>query len=155
MTSEIKKKRPSPQMVLLKFILLVIYLSILFFFYSFFKERGANPVIIIIILLFVFLAPVGLFLNRNKKSLYSRMFPDKKRRITLNTQKTRDKFKIKEIKQPQPKIFKHISLDFRYSKPLISKCENCGNILPNFVKKCPFCEVKNQQLKTKNKKRDN
>ena len=139
MTSEIKKKKSSTQKVLFKFILLIIFLSIFFFFYSFFKERGANPFIIIILLLFVFLTSVGLFLNRNKKSLYSRMFPDKKKRIALNTQRRKDTFKIKEIKQPQPKVFKHISLDFSYSKPLIIKCENCGNLLPNFVKKCLFC----------------
>ncbi|HEA71196.1 hypothetical protein LCGC14_0715440 [marine sediment metagenome] len=139
MTSEIKKKKPSPQKVLFGFILLIIYLAVLFFFYNFFKERGGNPFIITLLLLFVFLAPVGLFLTRSRKSLYSRMFPDKKKRIALNTQRRKDTFKIKEIKQPQSKVFKHISLDFRYSKPLISKCENCGNILPNFVKKCFFC----------------
>ncbi len=142
MTLEIKKKKSTPQWVLLKFILLTIYLSVLFFFYNFFKERGGNPVIIIIILLFVFLAPIGLFLNHNKKSLYSRMFPDKKKRIALNRQRRKETFKIKEIKQPQLKVFRHISLDFVYSKPLVGKCENCGNILPNFVKKCYFCGLK-------------
>lgn len=139
MTNEIERKKSSAQNIIFKFIILIIYLSVLIFFYNFFKERGANPVILIIILVFVFLAPIGLFLNRNKKSLYSRMFPDKKKRIALNTQRRKDTFKIKEIKQPQPKVFKHISLDFRYFKPLIGKCENCGNILPNFVKKCLFC----------------
>ncbi len=139
MTSVINKKKSSPRKVLFKFILLIVYLSVLFFVYILFKERGANPFILIILLLFVFMTPVGLFLNRNKKSLYSRMFPDKKKRIALNTRRRKDTFKIKERKQPQPKVFKHISLDFSYSKPLIGKCENCGNILPNFVKKCPFC----------------
>lgn len=139
MTNEIERKKSSARNVIFKFILLIIYLAILFFFFNFFEERGANPVILLIILVFVFLAPIGLFLNRNKKSLYSRMFPDKKKRIALNIQRRKDTFKVKEIKQPQPKVFKHISLDFRYSKPLIGKCENCGNILPNFVKKCLFC----------------
>ena len=29
------------------------------------------------------------------------------------------------------------SLGQSYSQ--IKKCKNCGNIVPNFVKKCPFC----------------
>ena len=142
MTSEIKKKKSSPQKFLFKLIFLIIYLAIALFFLNLFIGLGANPLIIGSLLLFVFLAPIGLFFNRNKKSLYSRMFPDKKKRIVLNTQRRKDIFKIKEIKQPQPKVFKHISLDFSYSKPLIGKCENCGNLLPNFVKKCPFCNKK-------------
>ncbi|KKM85748.1 hypothetical protein LCGC14_1285920 [marine sediment metagenome] len=142
MTNEIERKKPSSRKVLFKFIILIFFLIVFFFFYNYFVKFGANPVIIAALLLFVFLTLIGLFLNRNKKSLYSRMFPDKKKRIALNTKRTRDTFKIKEIKPPQPKVFRHISLDGSYSKPLISKCENCGNILPNFVKRCLFCGKK-------------
>lgn len=139
MTNETKPKESTPKRILFKFIILVIYLSVLIFFYTFLTQFGANPFIVVTLLVFVFLISVGPFLKRRKKSLYSRMFPDKKKRMALNTQRRRDKFKISEPKQPQPKVFKHISLDFNYSTPLIGKCENCGNILPNFVKKCPFC----------------
>lgn len=140
MTNETKPKESSPKRILFKFIILVIYISALIIFYNFLDSRfGVNPFVVVPLLVFVFLISVGPFLKRRKKSLYSRMFPDKKKRMTLNTQRRRDKFKIEERKPPQPKVFKHISLDFNYSTPLIGKCENCGNILPNFVKKCPFC----------------
>lgn len=139
MTNETKPKESTPKRILFKFIILVIYLSVLIIFYAFLIRYGANPFVVVTVLVFVFLISVGPFLKRRKKSLYSRMFPDKKKRMALNTQRRRDKFKIEERKPPQPKVFKHISLDFNYSTPLIGKCENCGNILPSFVKKCPFC----------------
>jgi len=140
MTNETKPKESTPKRILFKFIILAIYISVLIIFYNFLDSRfGANPFVVVPLLVFVFLISVGPFLKRRKKSLYSRMFPDKKKRMALNTQRRRDKFKIEEPKQPQPKVFKHISLDFNYSTPLIGKCENCRNILPNFVKKCPFC----------------
>ncbi len=139
MNNETESKKSTPKRILLKFIILIIYLFVLAIFYTLLRGFGANPVIIVAILVFVLLISVGPFLKRNKKSLYSRMFPDKRKRIALNTQRRREKFKIKEIKHTQPKVFKEISLEFNYSTPLIGKCENCRNILPNFVKKCPFC----------------
>jgi uncharacterized OB-fold protein len=68
------------------------------------------------------------------------MFPDRKRKPKLDYQKPKIPVtKHKTSQQSQPKIFKPIDLEFKYKKPLIKKCENCGNIVPNFVKKCPFC----------------
>ena len=139
MNSETESKKSTPKRILLKFIILIIYLSVLIIFYNLLSGFGANPVVVVAILVFVFLISLGPFLKRKKKSLYSRMFPDKRKRIALNTQMRKEKFKIKEITQTQPKVFKEISLEFNYSTPLIAKCENCRNILPNFVKKCPFC----------------
>lgn len=139
MTNDAEPKKSTPKRIIFKFIILIIYLSAFIIIFTLITSLGANPLVVITILVFLFLISVGPFLKHRKKSLYSRMFPDKKKRIALNTQRRRDKFKIKEPRQPQPKVFKHISLDFNYSTPLIGKCENCGNIMPKFVKKCLFC----------------
>ncbi|MHA1986379.1 MAG: hypothetical protein ACW98D_07065 [Promethearchaeota archaeon] len=139
MINKTEAKKSTPKGIILKFFVLIIYISVLIVFYNLLKNVGANPFVVVIVLVFVFLITIGPFLKRNKKSLYSRMFPDKKKRIALNTQRRRDKFKIGIPRQPQPNVFKQISLDFKYNTPLISKCENCKNILPKFVKKCPFC----------------
>ena len=139
MTNETESKKSTPKRILFKFIILIIFLSVLIIFYTLLTRAGANPIVVITVLMFVFLIVIGPFLKHRKKSLYSRMFPDKKKRVALNVQRRRDKFKIKIPRQPQPKVFKHISLDFKYTTPLIGKCEKCRNILPNFVKKCPFC----------------
>ena len=69
------------------------------------------------------------------------MFPDRQRRVPQQKQrKKRRPITEKKPLQLQQKFFKAIDLEFEYRKPLISKCENCKNILPSFVKnKCPFC----------------
>ncbi|MHA2037241.1 MAG: hypothetical protein ACW98X_12450 [Promethearchaeota archaeon] len=69
------------------------------------------------------------------------MFPDRKKRSIYERERRKRTPVIKKVpKQIQPKVFQAIDLEFEYRKPLISDCENCGNILPNFVKdKCPFC----------------
>ncbi len=139
MTNDNEPKEPTPKRIIFKFIILIIYLSAFIIIFTIINRFDVNPFVVIIILVFLFLISAGPFLKHRKKSLYSRMFPDKKKRIALNTQRRKDKFKIKEPRQPQPKVFKHISLDFNYSTPLIGKCENCGNIMPKFVKKCLFC----------------
>jgi len=78
MTNETKPKESTPKRILFKFIILVIYLSVLIIFYTFLIRYGANPFVVVTVLVFVFLISVGPFLKRRKKSLYSRMFPDKK-----------------------------------------------------------------------------
>ena len=68
------------------------------------------------------------------------MFPNRKRKSSLESKQNRKRFEEKKkIEIRDPKVFKKISLDFDYRKPIIFKCENCGNTIPNFVKKCPFC----------------
>ncbi|MHA2181942.1 MAG: hypothetical protein ACXAAH_11000 [Promethearchaeota archaeon] len=71
------------------------------------------------------------------------MFPDRKKPpVYERERRKRTPIVKKESKQIQSKIFQAIDLEFEYRKPLISNCESCGNILPNFVKnKCPFCGV--------------
>ena len=134
--------KKSHQGVTLKVVLIIVYLLVLLYLYYLFVEFGSNPLVVIILLLFVFLTTIGpFFKKRNKRSLYSRMFPDRKKRpIPKKQRKKRHPIIIKNPKQIQPKVFKSIDLEFEYRRPLISNCENCGNILPSFVKsKCPFC----------------
>lgn len=134
MSNEETKKKALRKKLIFRLILLVLYSIILIYFYYLIIEFGANPFIIVLLIIFVFLTTIGPFLRRNKRSLYSRMFPNRK--IKLGQKKQREK----EFQQSQPRIFKLINLDFNYRKPIINKCENCGNIVPNFVKVCPFCK---------------
>lgn len=141
MSNEITKKETIRKKLIARLVLLVIYLIILLYFSYLFINFGANPFIITLIIVFIFLTTIGFFLRKNKKSLYSRMFPDRKRKPPLNYKKSeRTITKENELKLTQPKIFKSIDLNFNYRKPIIKKCENCGNIVPGFVKTCPICK---------------
>ena len=141
MSNEITKKEINRKKLIVRLIMLVIYLIILLYFYYLFYNFGANPFVIILLIVFIFLATIGPFLRKNKRSLYSRMFPDRRRKPTINYQRKRRPItKQKELKQTQPKIFKSVDLNFIYRKPIIKKCENCRNIVPSFVKTCPFCK---------------
>ena len=69
------------------------------------------------------------------------MFPNRKGNQNLSYQKKKKTtISEKDAKQPQLKIIQSVDLSHRYRKPIINKCENCGNIAPNFVKTCPFCK---------------
>ncbi len=138
-----KKKKISTKGLILRLIALILYLLIFLYLANFFIEKKANPTIIIISLLLVFLTTIApFFLRKRRRSLYSKMFPDRRRRPVQKIGKHKRKPIIEKEPRPiQPKIFQAIDLDFEYRKPLISNCENCGNILPSFVKeKCPFCQ---------------
>ena len=141
MSNEEIQNRLNRKKLIIRSIILVAYLSILLYFYFLLLEFGINPLIITLLVAFVFLTTIGPFLRRNKRSLYSRMFPDRRRKIKSNNQKAQISSKRKKYLQPsQTKIFKPVNLDFKYRKSIISKCENCGNIVPNFVDTCPFCK---------------
>ncbi len=114
--------------------LLVIYSLVLLFLYFYFINLNFNPIITISLLSFLFLVGFGLFFKRSKRRLYSEMFPDRKRKSSSSKQT-----RVAREKVIQPRIPRRISLDSGVHKPLIKKCQGCGNILPSFVKKCPFC----------------
>ena len=79
MSNETESKKSTPKRIIFKFIILVIYLAVLVILYSLLTNFGTNIIVTITILVFVFLLSIGPFLKRRKKkSLYSRMFPDKK-----------------------------------------------------------------------------
>jgi len=104
------------------------------------REISRKGLILRLIVIISYLV-VLLYLYYLRGSLYSRMFPERKKRpVQYKERRKRKPITEKEPRQIQPKIFQAIDLEFEYRKPLISNCENCGNILPNFVKKkCPFC----------------
>ena len=141
MSNEEIQNRLNRKKLIIRSIILVAYLSILLYFYFLLLEFGINPLIITLLVAFVFLTTIGPFLRRNKRSLYSRMFPDRRRKIKINHQKAQISSKRKKVlQQSRTKIFKPVNLDFKYRKSIITKCENCGNIVPNFVDTCPFCK---------------
>ena len=141
MSNEIIKKETNRKKLIVWLVILVIYLIILLYFYYLLIKFGANPFIITLLIVFIFLMTISPFLRKNKRSLYSRMFPDRKRKPPLNYEKKKRTItKEKELKLTQPKIFKSVDLNVNYRKPIIKKCENCGNIVPSFVKTCPFCK---------------
>ena len=140
MSTEIEEINQSQKKTSIRLIFLVVYLLILLFLYYYLIQWGFNPIIIIFLLSFLFLITIGLFLKRTKGTMYSRIFPDKKRRSSINKHQDRIKMiKEKDEKKKQMKIPSHINLDVSHLKPLIKKCNACGNILPSFAKKCPFC----------------
>jgi hypothetical protein len=131
------KDNVSRKKLFLKLIGLILSIALLIYVYYFLVNFGWNPFIVSIMLIFIILVTIGPFLRRNKKGLYSRMFSDSKKRAHLQYKK---KLENEEIQTIESKIPKPINLDVEYRKPLINKCKNCGNIVPNFVKKCPFCD---------------
>ena len=89
MTLEDKKNKPSRKQVILKLIWIMLYLIIFLYLFYLLINFGFNPLIISILLIFIILATIGPFLRRNKRTLYSRMFSDKKSRAKLSEQTKR------------------------------------------------------------------
>jgi hypothetical protein len=141
MSKEKRREKISKKGFILRFTILISYLLVLIYLYFVLLQFGSHPLVIFSLLTFIFLITIGPFLRKKKGSLYSRMFPDRKKRSIYERERRKRTPVIKKVpKQIQPKVFQAIDLEFEYRKPLISDCENCGNILPNFVKdKCPFC----------------
>jgi hypothetical protein len=130
------KNKDSRKTMVLKLIGLTLYFALFLYLYYLFTNFGLNPLIVLILLIFIILTTIGPFFRRNKQGLYSRMFSGAKKRDNLNKRQKRD---VEEIQKPKSKIPRPVNLEVEYRKPLINKCKNCGNIVPNFVKKCPFC----------------
>ena len=133
-------KFPRKQLVI-RLIFLAIYLLILSYLYYFLVESGSNPAITILIILFLLLLTIGLLFRKKGKSLYSKIFPDKKK-IVPSFEKSNLESQKKEVEQTVRRIHRPINLSTKYYKPIVLKCKNCGNMIPNFVKQCPFCNKK-------------
>jgi hypothetical protein len=140
--TENKNREITRKKVIGRLIFIVVYISVLIFLYYILIKFGINPLILLIVFLFLFLLSIGPLFRQRKRTLYSRMYPDRKRQSSMS----RHEVKIAPVtsKPPQPKIFRPVSLDASYNKPLILKCKKCGNTIPNFVKRCPFC---NRQIR--------
>ncbi|UCC19409.1 MAG: hypothetical protein JSV62_15105 [Promethearchaeota archaeon] len=136
MALEKNKNKITRKKLVLKILTLALYIALSLYLYYLLVNYGINPLIISFIILFIVLITIGPFLRRNKQGLYSRMFSGSKKGLNQNKV---PKMEIKQIEKEESKIPKPINLEFEYRKSLINKCKNCGNIVPNFVKKCPFC----------------
>jgi RNA polymerase subunit RPABC4/transcription elongation factor Spt4 len=139
MKAENTKESSSKKKFYLKILLLIIYLIILIFLCIILMDLGINPLLIILILSFVLLLFVGsLFIKKKQSSIYSEMFPDKKRR----SQDFHRKLELKIERTPEKPVqknFKEVNLNFKYRKSLINKCENCGMLITGYRKNCPTC----------------
>ncbi|MBA7515829.1 hypothetical protein ES705_07872 [subsurface metagenome] len=140
MKTENKKESSSKKNNFLKILLLIIYLIVLIFLYIILMEFGINPLLIILILGFVLLLFVGsLFRKKKQKSIYSKMFPDKKKRRSQDFHRKLELKIERTPEKPAQKDFKEVNLNFKYRKSLINKCENCGMIITSYSKNCPTC----------------
>ncbi len=130
------ENKPSKKSLIKKSVSLIFLLVGIFILYYILIEFKTNITIVILIIVFILLAFSGLiFRNRKQKKMYDEMFPDKKRKA--QPIKRREEFKIE--KEPDLKKLSDISLNFKYKRPLIKKCENCGMVIASYVKKCPIC----------------
>ena len=122
--------------LILRISFLIIYFFILLYFFFLLSNIGINPYIVLLILIFLFLIAVGPVLSGIKRSIYSQMFPNRKKHAK---KESRTFFS----KKSPPKILqstnRKIDLNISYRKPIIRKCKKCGMIVANFVKKCPQC----------------
>ncbi|MFW9988591.1 MAG: hypothetical protein ACFFC3_08040 [Candidatus Odinarchaeota archaeon] len=139
MSNELNEKKDIQKKMISRIVIFLIFFIILLFFFYLFIEFRAHPAITVLLIIFIFLATIGPFFRRNKKSLYSRMFPDRTKNQNVSYKKVKTESNVKDEMESQQQIIKPVNLNVNYRKPLINKCENCGNIVPSFVKTCPFC----------------
>lgn len=135
-----KEENKNRRRNLTKVIFLIIYFFILIIIYFIFVISGINPIIAFLILLFFFIIVLGPLFSGMRKSLYSRMFSKKKKKIKGEYQTQKEIIENEsQIKSYTPRKIKSVNLNVKYRKPLVAKCSNCGMIVAGFVKKCPKC----------------
>jgi hypothetical protein len=141
MSDELKnnKRKNTKKSLTLKLFFLFGEVILLIFLYFLLNMFGANLILIILILSFVFLLILGPVLRGNQKRYYSKLFPKKNRNVKDELSQIKGLKKRYIPKFYQKKKIPSITLDFKYRKPFIRKCNNCGMILPNFTEKCPIC----------------
>jgi len=135
-TNRNNKKKLTKKQLVFEFILLIIVILILISLYYLFISFGALPIIIILIILFPFLLAIDPFLRERKKSLYSKIFPKKKKSLKEDIEYRK---KLRDTELSSKSRVPPVNLNFKYKKPAIRKCNNCGMILASFVEKCPIC----------------
>ncbi|MFW9821672.1 MAG: hypothetical protein ACFFE4_01975, partial [Candidatus Thorarchaeota archaeon] len=114
---------------------LILLLIGIFILYYILIEFKTNIIIVILIAVFILLTFAGLiFRQRKTKRIYKQLFPEKKRQA--QPIKRREEFRIDQ--EPDLKKLTEINLNFKYRRPLIKKCENCGMVIASYVKKCPI-----------------
>ncbi|MHA1436005.1 MAG: hypothetical protein ACTSPD_00375 [Promethearchaeota archaeon] len=121
------------RVIILKTILTLLYIFLTILLYNVLIELETNYIIIFLIIFFTFLVFIGFIIKRKDQSLLSKLFP----RL-----KEISEYKKKSTEKRKPKSNYNINsfnIDFKYHKPIIRKCNNCGMIVPSFAKKCPVC----------------
>ncbi|MHA1804375.1 MAG: hypothetical protein ACTSU4_07550 [Promethearchaeota archaeon] len=143
-----KKKKEHPQVKngfrkkwMGKIIILAIYTALLSILYLYMMSLNTHPIVAFLTNLFLFLVFLGIIIKgKNIKSFYSRLFRSKKERMLSQSQTRKRRYELKkEIQNSTIKEITPISLDFKYKKTLLRKCDNCGMVLPAFAKKCYNC----------------
>ena len=123
-----------------KYIFLAIYSLILVVICYMLILSGVNLIIALFIFLFFFILVIGPLFSGMRKSLYSRMFSDKKKKKKGEYQKQKETIeKEGQIKSFTPRKIKPVNLNIKYRRPLVVKCSNCRMTVAGFVKKCPKC----------------
>jgi len=123
-----------------KIILLIIYLCVVVFLFYILFEIGINPIIIFLLLGFMSLIVIGsFFVQKKKNSIYSKLYPDKKRKKIQRPPRKLDLKIEADSETLAQKKFRDVNLNFKYRKSLINKCENCGMIITGYKKNCPTC----------------
>jgi RNA polymerase subunit RPABC4/transcription elongation factor Spt4 len=131
------EEKVSQKRIVLRSLTLILYLFIIIFLFYLLTVYKTNPLIIGLTVSFVVLLLLGFYLRtRKSKTLYSKMFPNKRRK---NNQQYHQREEFKIDRSPDRKKLADISFDFKYRRALINKCENCGMTLTSFVKNCPRC----------------
>lgn len=137
MTNEDNLESSSQKKNILTIVLVIILMVLLYIVMSNF---GVNSFIIIILLAFISLIILGsIFRHRKQKSLYSKLYPDKKQNMIQRPSRKLELTIKEEREEPVEKKFREVNLNFKYRKPLINKCENCGMIITSYKKNCPIC----------------
>ena len=142
MNNESHVKKPINKIsLIIRSIFIVVYIIILYFLYLFLINLGVQHLIVILILVFLILIVIGPLITGISKAMFHRLFSqkkDKKEKSDYEIYKEELKSSRQTFQTP-PVDTKDISLEFKYRKPVIRKCNNCKIIVPNFVKKCPNC----------------
>ena len=124
----------------LKLIFLLIYSGFLIFLFFILTSSGINSIISSLIVLFLLLVVIGPVLSGMRKSLYTSMFSRKKQSDSSYQQHKETVKKQHKITGYKPRRdIKPVNLNFKYQRPLVGKCSNCGMTVAGFVKKCPRC----------------
>lgn len=119
--------------IVFSFVLMMVNLIIILYLYYLLTTVGVNFIIIFLIIFFAILMFIGPVVRGKRKTLYAKMFPEK-RPGRSQRHPTMEEFKVEK-----PKEVKNVNLDFKYQEPLIRKCKKCKMIVPKFTKKCPLC----------------
>ncbi|MFX1456677.1 MAG: hypothetical protein ACFFDB_14995 [Promethearchaeota archaeon] len=129
------EEKPSKKSVFRTTFSLILLLIGIFILYYILIEFKTNLIIVILIAVFILLTFAGLiFRQRKAKRIYNQLFPEKRQAQPI---KRREEFRIEN--EPDLKKLTEINLNFKYRRPLIKKCENCGMVIASYVKKCPIC----------------